>query len=174
MDRVRGRAVTTVEVLDRVGHVRLVVGRVEVDTIPAGGEEDLRAHSVGAVVVEEVRTLRPVRVVVVRAAIVWKECEYWHGGERSVGTYPGTQSSQPGQQSWMRCRYACSCHRQPSVMIGISAFLSAHTAGDWTYAQALGESLDGFVLRTRTHKVVDVESSLCNKKILAFAMEGGH
>ena len=73
MDGVRGRAVATVEILDRVGHVRLVVGRVQVNTIPAGGEEDLRAHSIGAVVIEKVRTLRPVRVVVVRAAVVWKE-----------------------------------------------------------------------------------------------------
>jgi hypothetical protein len=48
----RARAVV-VRVLGRVGHVRLVVGRVEVHTIPAGGEEDLGAQAVGADLVGE-------------------------------------------------------------------------------------------------------------------------
>ena len=47
-----------------------MVRGVEVDTVPAGGEEDLGAHAVRAVVVEEVGAFGPVRVVVVRAAVV--------------------------------------------------------------------------------------------------------
>ena len=54
MDRVRSRARTVVVgVLGGVGHVGLVVGRVEVDTIPARWEEDLGTETVRALLGRE-------------------------------------------------------------------------------------------------------------------------
>ena len=75
LDGVGVRTVAAVEVLDRIGHVRLVVRRVDVLAVPAGGEEYLGAQSIGTAVIEEVRTLGPVGVVVVRSAEVYTENE---------------------------------------------------------------------------------------------------
>jgi hypothetical protein len=50
VNRVRGRARSVIGgTAAGVGHVRLVIGRVEVHTIPAGWEEDLGTETVGAV-----------------------------------------------------------------------------------------------------------------------------
>ena len=67
---VRVGAVACVVGLDGVRHVRLVVRGVEVDAVPAGGEENLCAHADRAVVVEEVGALGPVGVGRVRVAVV--------------------------------------------------------------------------------------------------------
>ena len=70
MNRVRIGAVTTVEVLDWAGHVRLVVRRVELHAIPARREEDQCMHAVREIVVDEVVSLSPVGVVIGCAAVV--------------------------------------------------------------------------------------------------------
>jgi hypothetical protein len=54
---VRGRTATVVNAV-RVGHVRLVIGRVEVDTIPARREKDLSPEAIRAVGVGESWSLR--------------------------------------------------------------------------------------------------------------------
>ena len=46
MNRVRARARTAVVVVDRVRHVRFVVRTVQVNAIPAHGEEDLVTNTV--------------------------------------------------------------------------------------------------------------------------------
>lgn len=43
-----GRAPATVDAV-RVGHVGLVIGRIEVYTVPAGREKDLSPEAIGAV-----------------------------------------------------------------------------------------------------------------------------
>lgn len=49
LDWVRGRTVAGIRLaVDRVCDVRLVVGRVQVDTVPARGEDDLGTHAVQA------------------------------------------------------------------------------------------------------------------------------
>jgi hypothetical protein len=53
----RTRAVI-VRVLGRVGHVRLVVGGVKVDAVPAGGEEDLGTQTVRADLVRKATGVR--------------------------------------------------------------------------------------------------------------------
>ncbi len=65
-------AVATVIVLDGIGHVGLVVRRVQVLSVPARREEDLRAQPVGAAVVKEVVTFGPVRIVIVCSAEIWR------------------------------------------------------------------------------------------------------
>ena len=50
-----------------------MVRRVEVDAVPAGGEENLSAHAVGAVVIEEVGTLSPVGVAAVVGVVVFQK-----------------------------------------------------------------------------------------------------
>ena len=70
VDRVAIRTVSAVEILDGIGEVGLVVRRVKVDAIPAGGEEDFGPHAVRAVMIEEIRTLCPIRIIVVSAAEV--------------------------------------------------------------------------------------------------------
>jgi hypothetical protein len=50
---VRGWAIATVGRLDRVGHVGLVVSRVQVYAIPAAGEDDLSAEAIGTVMLRE-------------------------------------------------------------------------------------------------------------------------
>ena len=50
VNRVSRRTRATVVVVDRVGHVRLVVGTVQVNTIPALGKEDLVTDTVLAFV----------------------------------------------------------------------------------------------------------------------------
>jgi hypothetical protein len=54
VDRVSvGALAAVVATTDGVRHVRLVVSRIEVDTIPARGEEDLSAETIGAVLSRE-------------------------------------------------------------------------------------------------------------------------
>ena len=72
VDGVAVGAITVVEVLDGVRHVRLVIGGVQVHAVPAGREEDLSAHAIRTVVVEEVGAFCPVRVVVMSAAKVYR------------------------------------------------------------------------------------------------------
>lgn len=50
--------------------MRFVIGAVKVDTVPASGEEDLSAHTVGAVVREEIGTFGPVGIIVMASAVV--------------------------------------------------------------------------------------------------------
>jgi len=58
VDWVRSRArAVVVGVLSWVSHVRLVIGGVKVDTIPAGWEEDLSAKTVWAGLVRQVVAL---------------------------------------------------------------------------------------------------------------------
>ena len=66
-------AIARVESLNRVRHVRLVVGGVEVDSVPARREEDLRAQAVRTVVIKEAGALGPIRVIGVSAAEVYGE-----------------------------------------------------------------------------------------------------
>lgn len=67
MDWVRERAETVVDAF-RVGHVGLVIGRVEVYTIPAGREKDLSPEPIWAVgVAVESWSLVLVRSIVVEA-----------------------------------------------------------------------------------------------------------
>jgi len=66
MVRVRGRTVTVVDAV-RVGHVGLVIGRVEVYTIPAGREKDLSPEAVWALGVGESWSLRHRRTMEVDA-----------------------------------------------------------------------------------------------------------
>ena len=75
MDGMGVGAVAAVVVLDRIRHVGLVVRGVEIHAVPAGGEEYLGAQPIGTAVIEEVRTLGPVGVVVVRSAEVYTENE---------------------------------------------------------------------------------------------------
>jgi hypothetical protein len=65
VDRVccRARAVV-VRVLCRIGHVRFVIGTVEVLAVPAGGEENLSAHAVGANSVGQTAVVRRLAVVI--------------------------------------------------------------------------------------------------------------
>jgi hypothetical protein len=72
LDGVAGRTVTTAVVVTvgRPGHVRPVIGRVQVLAVPAGGEVDLGTHTVRAVVGEEVVALRPCRITLVAVAVV--------------------------------------------------------------------------------------------------------
>lgn len=72
LDRVAGRAITvTITVtIGRPCHVRFVVGRVKVYSIPAVREVDLSAHTIWAVVVEERIPLSPLRVALVSTGIV--------------------------------------------------------------------------------------------------------
>ena len=72
VDGVRIRALSGVECSRWVGHVRLVIGAVEVDTVPASGEENLGTHTVGTVVIEEVGTLGPIGITVMASAVVWR------------------------------------------------------------------------------------------------------
>lgn len=59
VNRVSCRARTVVvRVLGRVGHVRLVVGRVKVDTIPARGEENLGTQAIRADLVGKAASVR--------------------------------------------------------------------------------------------------------------------
>ncbi len=53
--------------------MRFVIGAVKVDTVPASGEEDLSAHTVGAVVREEIGTFGPVGIIVMASAVVCKQ-----------------------------------------------------------------------------------------------------
>lgn len=80
---VRRRAIAAVDGLDGVRHVRLVVTRVEVDAVPAAGEDDLRAHTVGAVVSRE-SGCGPVRL---RARVV--EADIVDGSVRKIGRVMG-------------------------------------------------------------------------------------
>jgi hypothetical protein len=64
-----------------VGHVGFVVGRVEVDAVPAGGEEDLRAESIRALDIGETVCFRGggpktsvVDGVLLEGVIVTAEC----------------------------------------------------------------------------------------------------
>ena len=63
---VRGRTTTVVDAV-RVGHVGLVIGRVEVYTIPAGREKDLSPEAIWAVGVSESWSLRHRRTIEVDA-----------------------------------------------------------------------------------------------------------
>ena len=63
---VRGRAAAVVDAV-RVGHVGLVIGRVEVYTIPAGREKDLSPETIWAVSVGESFSLRYGRTIEVNA-----------------------------------------------------------------------------------------------------------
>ena len=57
------RAARLKRTLAGVGDMGFVIGAIEVDAVPAGWEENLSAHAVGAVVIEEIRTLSPVGIV---------------------------------------------------------------------------------------------------------------
>jgi hypothetical protein len=63
---VRGRTATVVDAV-RVGHVGLVIGRVEVYTIPAAREKDLSPEARRAVGVGEIWSLRHCRTIEVDA-----------------------------------------------------------------------------------------------------------
>lgn len=63
---VRGRTATIVNAV-RVGHVGLVIGRVEVYTIPARGKKDLSPEAIWAVGVGESWSLRHRRTIEVNA-----------------------------------------------------------------------------------------------------------
>lgn len=73
MNGVGRRALSGVVGGGRVSHMRLVIGAVEVDTVPASGEEDLSAHAVGTIVREEIGTLGPVGITVMASAVVCRE-----------------------------------------------------------------------------------------------------
>jgi hypothetical protein len=65
VNRVGCRARTVVvRVLSRVGHVRLVVGGVKVDAVPAGGEEDLGTQTIRADLVGKAASVRRSTTVV--------------------------------------------------------------------------------------------------------------
>ena len=170
MDGVRVGAVTGVVVLNRVGQVGLVVRRVEVDTVPAGGEEDLGTDAIRAVVVEEVGTLGPVRIAPMVGVIIYSEVNYtpvmnyfWertkahvaHGLvteiRRVVGAPVGVTSDHL---------------RKHALRISPSAMSSLNE----TYAQTFRERLNGLVGRTRTHQIVNVEAGGCPRKMLAHAL----
>ena len=109
VDRVRSRAGTVVVVGSGVRHVGLVVGRIEVDTVPASREEDLKTHTIGAVVVEEIGTLSPVGVVVVGTAVVYEGRMSYVAlqNKQNKITYPSRRKKQPGPRNYWRCRHAC-------------------------------------------------------------------
>ena len=69
--RMGRRADTIVVQADGVCHVRLVVRAVEVDAVPARREVHLCAHPARALVLEEVGTLVPGRIVAVIVVIVY-------------------------------------------------------------------------------------------------------
>jgi hypothetical protein len=64
------RAGSVVVGLGRVGHMGLVVRAIQVDTVPARGEIDLRTDSIGTVGGWEVGCLRGARGIVVQAGKV--------------------------------------------------------------------------------------------------------
>lgn len=143
MNRVRVRAVSAVVVLNRVGHVRLVVGRVKVLAVPARGEEDLSTHTVGAVMAEEVGALSPVGVVIVSTTVVYTMCEsrnWGSGWSKRVRTQADVANSLIGMIGGIVC-----------AAIGVTS----------DHAQARRERLDGLVLRTDALQVIDVEPGLC-------------
>ena len=64
--RVRGWASTVVDTV-RVGHMRLVIRRVEVYTIPAGREKDLSPKAIWAISIAETWSLRHIKIIEVNA-----------------------------------------------------------------------------------------------------------
>jgi hypothetical protein len=70
VDRVRWWTSAICMAVDRVGHVRFMVWRIEVLTIPAGGEEDLGPEAAGTLVVGEAIGFGCCWPVVVQASIV--------------------------------------------------------------------------------------------------------
>lgn len=74
----RGRALAVIDAI-RVRHVRLVIGRVEVHTIPAAGEENLCPKAIRAIRVSESWRLRGRRAAEVNAKIcICFRMRYWH------------------------------------------------------------------------------------------------
>lgn len=63
VDGMRRRTSASVNASRRPGHVGHVIGGVQILTIPAGSEVDLSTHATRAVVLEEVVSLKPFRVV---------------------------------------------------------------------------------------------------------------
>lgn len=59
----RRRASTSVNTSRRPGHVRSVVGRIQILAVPAGSEVDLSTHAARAVVLKKVVSLEPFGVV---------------------------------------------------------------------------------------------------------------
>lgn len=92
---VRGRAGTGVVVVDGVGHVRLVVGAVDVLAVPAHREEDLHTDTILALVdVREVhvRTLCVRGVARDSTGVVCDDNKNSGFDYKASETYPGRQS----------------------------------------------------------------------------------
>lgn len=62
LDRMRCWTDATVVLLSWIGYVIFVVRRIHIDTVPAGGEENLGAETIRTVMLEEVRSLFPFRI----------------------------------------------------------------------------------------------------------------
>ena len=71
-----GRTHAVTEGADWVCHVRFMIGAVQVHTVPAGREVHLGTHAIGALMIEEVGALCPVRITAVVSIIICAKREY--------------------------------------------------------------------------------------------------
>ena len=71
MDRVRLRAIPVIVSPNRIGHVGYVIWAIQVLAIPACWKEYLSAHAVWTLMIEEILSLGPIRVIGMRIAIIF-------------------------------------------------------------------------------------------------------